>query len=88
MLDLHAHVSDGTPLGDDEYVISADEKSQMQALRRRHPGRPTGPGQVAQVEFEYTRGGTLTYRGAYGPSSWAAWRPRPGSCRSWTWSPP
>ena len=65
VLDLYARVWDGKPLGDDEYVISADEKSQLQALRRRHPARPASPGQVAQVEFEYTRGGTLAYMGAY-----------------------
>ena len=46
-------------------MISADEKSQLQALRRCHPSRPAGPGQVAQVEFEYERGGTLAYMGAY-----------------------
>lgn len=65
VLDLYARVWNGKPLGDDEHVISADEKSQLQALRRRHPTRPAGPGQVAQVEFEYTRGGTLAYMGAY-----------------------
>lgn len=65
VLDLYARVWDGVPLGPDDYVISADEKSQLQALRRRHPGRPAGPGQVAQVEFEYERGGTLAYMGAY-----------------------
>ncbi len=65
VLDLYARVWDGVPLGPDDYVISADEKSQLQALRRRHQGRPAGPGQVAQVEFEYTRGGTLAYMGAY-----------------------
>lgn len=52
-------------LGPDDYVISADEKSQLQALHRRHPTRPAGPGHVAQVEFEYKRGGTLAYIGAY-----------------------
>ncbi|HXH57737.1 transposase [Iamia sp.] len=46
-------------------MISADEKSQLQALRRRHPSRPAGPGQISQVEFEYKRGGTLAYMGAY-----------------------
>lgn len=65
VLDLYARVWDGVLLGPDDFVISADEKSQLQALRRRHHGRPTGPGQVAQVEFEYTRGGTLAYMGAY-----------------------
>jgi transposase len=65
VLDLYARVWDGVALGPDDYVISADEKSQLQALRRRHPTRPAGPGQVAQVEFEYRRGGTLAYMGAY-----------------------
>ena len=65
VLDLYARVWDETPLGPDDYVISADEKSQLQALRRCHHSRPPGPGQVAQVEFEYERGGTLAYMGAY-----------------------
>ena len=65
MLDLYARTWDGNRLGPDDYVISADEKSQLQALRRRHPGRPTGPGQTRQVEFEYERGGTLAYFAAY-----------------------
>jgi hypothetical protein len=46
-------------------VISADEKSQLQALRRRHRGLPPGPGRARRVEFEYTRGGTLAYMAAY-----------------------
>lgn len=65
VLDLYARLWNGQPLGPDDYVISADEKSQLQALRRRHPTRPAGPGHVAQVEFEYRRGGTLAYMGAY-----------------------
>jgi transposase len=65
VLDLYARVWEGVPLGPDDYVISADEKSQLQALRRCHPGRVTGPGRLSQVEFEYERGGTLAYMGAY-----------------------
>lgn len=65
VLDLYARTWNGTELGPDDYVISADEKSQLQALRRRHPGRPAGPGQTRQVEFEYVRGGTLAYFAAY-----------------------
>lgn len=65
VLDLYARVWGGVPLGPDDYVISADEKSQLQALRRCHPSRPAGPGHLAQVEFEYERGGTLAYMGAY-----------------------
>jgi transposase len=65
VLDLYARTWDGTELGPRDYVISADEKSQLQALRRRHPGRPAGPGHARQVEFEYRRGGTLAYFAAY-----------------------
>jgi transposase len=65
VLDLYEGVWDGAPLGADEYVISADEKSQLQALSRRHPGLPPSPGRVARVEFEYERHGTLAYFGAY-----------------------
>jgi hypothetical protein len=65
VLDLYDRTWAGDALGPDDYVISADEKSQLQALRRRHPTRPAGPGHVAQVEFEYVRGGTLAYMGAY-----------------------
>ncbi|MGH9094299.1 MAG: helix-turn-helix domain-containing protein [Acidimicrobiales bacterium] len=34
VLDLYARVFDGFPLGPDDHIISADEKSQLQALRR------------------------------------------------------
>ncbi|WP_425309115.1 IS630 family transposase [Ammonicoccus fulvus] len=65
VLDLYDRRWQGVELGDDEYVISADEKSQLQALRRRHPGLPAGPGRTRRVEFEYRRGGTLAYFAAY-----------------------
>jgi transposase len=65
VLDLYARTWQGRPLGGDEYVISADEKSQLQALRRRHPDLAPGPGRVRRTEFEYRRGGTLAYFAAY-----------------------
>jgi hypothetical protein len=65
VLDLYHRVWDGLALGEDEYVISADEKSQLQAVSRRHPGRPPAPGRVRRTEFEYARHGTLAYLGAY-----------------------
>src|SRR3954469_18892335 len=65
VLDLYARVWNGVGLGADEYVLSADEKSQLQALGRRHPELPPGPHRMRRVEFEYTRGGTLAYFGAY-----------------------
>jgi transposase len=65
VLDLYDRTWGGAELGPDDYVISADEKSQLQALRRRHPGRAPRPGQTRRVEFEYRRGGTLAYFAAY-----------------------
>lgn len=65
VLDLYARTWDGEPLGEDDYVLSADEKSQLQALRRRHGDLPPGPDRTRRVEFEYTRGGTLAYLAAY-----------------------
>jgi hypothetical protein len=65
VLNLYDRIWEGLELGPDDYVISADEKSQLQALRRRHPGRPPGPGHTRHVEFEYRRGGTLAYFAAY-----------------------
>ncbi len=65
VLDLYGRVFEGVPLGPDDYVISADEKSQLQALARCHPGLAPGSGRVRRVEFEYERGGTLAYMGAY-----------------------
>lgn len=65
VLDLYDRTWEGQPLGKDDYVISADEKSQLQALHRRNPGMPPAPGRLRRVEFEYRRGGTLAYMAAY-----------------------
>jgi len=64
-LDLYARIFEGRRLRPDEYVICADEKSQLQALGRRHQTVPAGPGRPALVEFEYRRGGTLAYLAAW-----------------------
>jgi len=65
VLDLYERIFDGVPLGAHDYVISADEKSQLQALSRCHPELPCGVGRPRRVEFEYERHGTLCYFGAY-----------------------
>jgi transposase len=65
VLDLYERVWDGEDLGENEYVISADEKSQLQALSRCHPELAAAPGRARRVEFEYERHGTLAYFGAY-----------------------
>jgi hypothetical protein len=56
---------EGRLLHPGEFVISADEKSQLQALGRRHPTVAAGPGRPALCEFEYRRGGTLAYLAAW-----------------------
>ena len=40
------------------HVISADEKTGMQALERKHPTKPTRPACTERREFEYIRHGT------------------------------
>jgi transposase len=65
VLDLYERLFEGRPLEEDECVISADEKSQLQALSRRHRDLESAPGRLRRVEFEYRRGGTLAYLGAY-----------------------
>lgn len=64
VLELYDRRWQGRRLRPDEYVISADEKSQLQALRRRHPDLAPGPQRTRRVEFEYRRGGTLAYLAA------------------------
>jgi transposase len=66
VLDLYGRTFDDVPLGDDEYVISADEKPGVQARSRIHPNVPPGPGhRPMRVESEYRRHGTLAYLAAY-----------------------
>ena len=64
-LDLYARIFDGRRLRPDEYVICADEKTQLQALGRRHDTVPPGPGRPGLIEFDYLRGGTLAYLAAW-----------------------
>jgi transposase len=67
VLDLYDRIWQGQPLGGDEYVLCADEKTQLQALSRCHPDLPPAPGRIRRQEFEYRRGGTLAYLAAYDP---------------------
>ena len=65
-LDLYARVFDGEPLGEHDFVLSADEKPGVQARSRIHPSRPARAGrQPMRVESEYRRHGTLAYLAAY-----------------------
>lgn len=65
VLDLYQGLWEGQPLGADDYVISADEKTSIQARIRLHPTLPPEPRQAMRVEFEYERGGALAYLAAW-----------------------
>jgi hypothetical protein len=65
VLDLYARQWEGKPLGDRDFVISADEKTSIQARRRCHPTLPPGPKRAARVEHEYERKGALAYLAAW-----------------------
>lgn len=65
LLDLYARQYDGVPLGADEYVISSDEKTSIQARRRCHPSLPPDSARMMRINHEYDRGGALTYLAAY-----------------------
>ena len=43
-----------------ERVVSTDEMTGIQALERKHPTIPMGPGRAERREFAYIRRGTLT----------------------------
>jgi len=64
ILDLYAHCWQGQALREDEFVISADEKTSIQARIRTHPSLPTQPGESMRVEHEYARGGAWAYLAA------------------------
>ena len=46
-------------------MLCADEKTQLQALSRRHPDLAPASERIRRQEFEYRRGGTLAYLAAY-----------------------
>lgn len=65
LLDLYAGFWQGEPLGPDDYLLSADEKTSIQARRRCHPSLAVAPGHPAYLEHEYERGGALQYLAAW-----------------------
>ena len=65
VLDLYQGSWEGTPLGPGDYVISADEKTSIQARKRIAVSTPPKPQRVARVEFEYERKGALAYIAAW-----------------------
>jgi hypothetical protein len=64
VLDLYERRWEGRRLHPGDYVISADEKTQLQALLRRHPLVAPGADRPGLVEHEYRRRGTLAYLAA------------------------
>lgn len=64
VLDLYERRFEGELLHPGDYVISADEKSQLQALLGRHDPVAPGRGRPGLCEFEYERRGTLAYLAA------------------------
>src|SRR6202171_1418827 len=65
ILDLYDRSWKGRPLKSDEFVISADEKTSVQARRRKHPTLPPAPKRPMRVEHEYFREGAWTYLAAW-----------------------
>jgi transposase len=65
VLDLYDRMWDGKPLGGNDYVISADEKTSIQARCRCHPTLPPGVAAAMRVNHDYHRGGAVAYLAAY-----------------------
>jgi len=65
VLDLYARQWQGQPLGPDEYVLCADEKTSIQARCRCHPTLPPGKARTMRINHDYDRGGALAYLAAY-----------------------
>jgi hypothetical protein len=65
VLDLYAREWEGRPLGKADYVVSADEKTSIQARIRCQESLAPAPRRERRVEFEYDRGGALQYLAAW-----------------------
>ncbi|MEW6718866.1 MAG: IS630 family transposase, partial [Thermodesulfobacteriota bacterium] len=64
ILDLYERIFEGKELKDDEFVLSADEKTSIQGRARVHPSVPAHPGQSMRVEHGYRRCGAWAYLAA------------------------
>ncbi|HXA26378.1 MAG TPA: hypothetical protein VNW90_29175 [Acetobacteraceae bacterium] len=63
--DLYQRRWKGAALGPRDYVFCVDEKTSIQARRRRHRSLPPAPGRPIYVEHEYARAGALAYLAAW-----------------------
>src|SRR5213594_3769830 len=64
ILDLYERRWQGQALRADEFVLSTDEKTSIQARTRCHPTLPPAPGVAMRIEHEYKRCGAWAYLAA------------------------
>ncbi len=65
ILDLYQRLWQGRRLDPDEFVLSADEKTSIQARSRKAESLAPQPGQPMKVEHEYERMGAWAYLAAW-----------------------
>ena len=65
ILDLYEGRWANKPLGPRDFVVSADEKTSIQARSRCHPSTPPTASRPMRVEHEYERRGALAYLAAW-----------------------
>ena len=65
VIDLYQRCWKGAALGPHDYVLCIDEKTSIQARRRKHTSLPPAPGRAIYVEHEYVRAGALAYVAAW-----------------------
>lgn len=65
ILDLYAGVWQGRPLAPTDGILSADEKTSIQARKRLHATLPPARGKIMRVEHEYERRGAWAYLAAW-----------------------
>lgn len=65
VLDLYERRFDGELLHPGDFVICADEKTQIQARQRSHATTAPDRGRPQRVEHDYDRGGALAYLAAW-----------------------
>lgn len=65
ILDLYQGIWNGKKLGPGDYVVSADEKTSIQARNRNGLHLPPAPGKGQRIEFEYERKGAVAYMAAW-----------------------
>ncbi|MCF8114535.1 MAG: hypothetical protein K9K21_11860, partial [Desulfotignum sp.] len=65
VLDLYHGIWEGKPLSRNDFIISSDEKTSIQARHRVQNTTAPTAGRYGRVEFEYKRMGALAYMAAW-----------------------